>query len=135
MMTVGRASICLFDFVDQHLGGLAVADLVPDGGADRPGALVFADGHSLPLLCPHCAAAAELDEPDALLQQLAGLTLVAMEYADDEAGRQLLLLFAPDPALDLDDPDSEVVELATHPESARRLSCPRERRARHRQAG
>ncbi|MBP7691205.1 MAG: hypothetical protein KA764_04785 [Anaerolineales bacterium] len=135
LIEVGAERGCLFDFMDEHLGGLTVADVVPDSGPDRPGALVFADGHTLPLLCPHCAEAARLDEPDTLLTHLAGLTLVAFEYVDDDEGRQLLLLFAADPEADLDDETVELVEVATHPESARRLTCPRERRARYRQAG
>jgi hypothetical protein len=132
MIQTGEGYECLFDFVESHLGGLPVTDLVPDNGEDRPGALVFADGHTLPLLCPHCARAAQLDDPASLLDDLGGLTLVALEYADDEDGRNLRLLFAADPEVDLNEDGAELVELATHPESARRLACPAERRARHR---
>lgn len=121
---------CLFDFVDEHLGGLAVTDLVPDSGDDRPGALVFSDGHSLPLLCPHCAKAAYLEDPDQLLAQVAGLYLVALDYVEDEEGKNLLLLLAAEPDADPEDEAVTIVEVSTHPESARRLRCPAERRAR-----
>jgi hypothetical protein len=126
---------CLFDFLDDHLGGLAVMDLVPDTGEDRPGALVFADGHTLPLLCPHCGQAAWLEDPDELLALIAGLYLVGLEYVEDADEKQLLLLFSSYPEADLDDEATELLEIATHPESARRLACPAERRARYRARG
>lgn len=135
MMEAGGDIVCLFDFLDDHLGGLAVTDLVPDGGEDQPGALVFADGHSLPLLCPHCARAARLEDPQALLAQVAGQFLVGLEYAEEAGERQLFLLFAADPETRLDDENVELLEIATHPESARRLACPIERRARFRAGG
>jgi hypothetical protein len=132
MIQIGGSYECLFDFVDGHLGGLTVTDLVPDSGEDRPGALVFSDGHTLPLLCPHCAKAARLEDPEALMAQVAGLSLVALEYVEDEEGRSLLLLLAADPEADLESEETELLEVATHPESARRLTCPQERRARYR---
>lgn len=124
--------VCLFDFIDDHLGGNQVTDLVPDSGEDRPGALVFADGHSLPLLCPHCAKAAYLEDPEGLLAQVSGQYLVALEYVEDEEGRHLLLLFGADPEADPEDETLDLLEVSTHPESARRLACPGERRARQR---
>jgi hypothetical protein len=135
MMEAGGDIVCLFDFLGDHLGGLAVTDLVPDGGADQPGALVFSDGHSLPLLCPHCARAARLEDPSALLAQVAGQHLVGLEYAEEAGERQLFLLFAVDPEASLDDRDMDLLEITTHPESARRLACPAERRARFRATG
>ena len=54
---------------------------------------------------------------------------------DDDECRQLLLLFAADPEADPAGETVELLEVATNPESARRLTCPRERRARYRQAG
>ena len=45
--------VCLFEYVDAHVGGQAVRDLIP-GAADVPATLVFADGHVMPLLCAHC---------------------------------------------------------------------------------
>lgn len=135
IIEIGGGDLCLFDFVEDHLGGLAVTDLAPDGGPDQPGALIFSDGHSLPLLCPHCAHAAWLEDPDHLLTQVAGQYLVALEYEENDEGRHLLLLFAAGPEVDPADENAELVEVATHPESARRLACPVERRARRRQAG
>lgn len=133
LIEAGGETQCLFDFVDDHLGGRSVVDLVPDSGEGHPGALVFDDGHTLPLLCPHCAEAAWLEDPETLLAQVAGRYLVGLEYAEGPDGKELLLLMAPEPEVDLDDEDLELIEVATHPESVRRLTCPAERRARYRQ--
>lgn len=135
MIAAGGDVVCLFDFLEDHLAGLAVTDLVPDSADERPGALVFTDGHTLPLLCPHCSQAAQLDDPEALLAQVSGLYLVGLEYNEEADERQLILLFAADPAASPDDDTLELLEITTHPESARRLTCPPERRARFRATG
>jgi hypothetical protein len=121
MIHIRGSYVCLFKYVDAHLGGQMVRDLVP-GAQDAPAMLVFGDGHSLPLICAHCGKALHLDEPDAALEVIAGQYLVALEY--DEEANALVLLFSPDPDKGEGEP------IAVHLDSARKLVCPDQQRRR-----
>ncbi len=119
--------VCLFEYVDAHVGGQAVRDLIP-GTLNTPATLVFADGHVMPLLCAHCGKGLHVTDADAALEVIAGQSLVALEY--DKEDKALVLVFAPDPE---HREGGEAVPV--HLESARKLVCPREphqRRAKRR---
>lgn len=121
MVRIRGSYVCLFEYVDAHVGGQVVQDLVP-GTRDTPATLVFGDGHTLPLLCAHCGQALHIDEPDEALEAIAGQYLVALDY--DEDNNALVLVFAPDPH------GGEGETVAVHLDSARRLVCPDEQRRR-----
>lgn len=122
MIRVRGDDVCLFEYVDAHVGGQAVRDLIP-GTADVPAMLVFADGHVMPLLCAHCGQGLHVTDADAALEVIAGQYLVALEY--DEEDKALVLVFSPDPE---DREDGEAVPV--HLDSARKLVCPREQHRR-----
>jgi hypothetical protein len=118
--------VCALEYVDEHLGGKQVKDLVvvEDGLIT----ILFEDDHELPLLCPHCGDPIDVDE-DEFLNEVAGLYLVALEYvpADPEAGEYegIEFLFAADPDIDIDAAaDDDIYALLLHLDSARSIVCP-----------
>ncbi|HEY4690480.1 MAG TPA: hypothetical protein VIK33_14280 [Anaerolineae bacterium] len=127
MLRIDDEYVCILEYVDEHLGGKQVRDLVvvEDGLIT----LLFDDDHELPLLCPHCGDPIDVDE-DELLNEIAGLYLVALQYVPADAGTEnyesVEFLFASDPDADIDDiPDNvDVQSLLLHPDSARELVCP-----------
>lgn len=127
MLLIDDEYVCLLEYVDEHLGGGQVKDLVvvEDGLIT----LLFDDDHELPLLCPHCGDPIDVDE-DEFLNDMAGLYLVALQYVppDPEADEyeSIEFLFAADPEIDIDDipDDADVQILLLHPDSAREIVCP-----------
>jgi len=127
LLRIDDEDVCVLEYVDEHLGGKQVKDLVvvEDGLVT----ILFDDDHELPLLCPHCGNPLGLDE-DALLDEIEGLYLVALQWVpadpDAEVYEGIELLFAADPEMELDDlrDDEEVYTLLLHPDSARELACP-----------
>ena len=70
MLLIDDDYVCSLEYVDEHLGGKQVKDLVViDEGLIT---VLFEDDHELPLLCPHCGDPLDLDE-DELLSQIGGL--------------------------------------------------------------
>ena len=129
VIRVGDNYECVIERVDAHLGGKRVKDIVP-GKRKTPLTLVFEDGHTLPLLCPHCGGAlhAAPEDEDQVLEQSAGLYLVGVAYVEPSAEPEgIALAFASDPDADLEDLETELEELVLHLDSARRLTCPDER--------
>lgn len=122
MIHVRGDYVCLFEYVDTHVGGQAVRDLIP-GTLDAPARLVFSDGHVMPLLCAHCGKGLHFTDVDAALEVIAGQSLVALEY--DEEDKALVLVFSPDPE---DREGGEAVPV--HLDSARKLVCPSEQQQR-----
>jgi hypothetical protein len=127
LLEVDGEYVCILEYVDDHLGGKQVKDLIviEDGLIS----ILFDDDHELPLLCPHCGDAIDVDE-DEFLDEMADLYLVALQYvpADPQADEYegIEFLFASDPDVDVDDipEDVDVSTLVLHPDSARELLCP-----------
>ena len=127
MLRIEDEYVCILEYVDEHLGGKQVKDLiVAEGGLI---AILFDDDHELPLLCQHCGDPIEADA-DELLNELSGLYLAALQWvsADPESDEYegIEVLFAADPDVDVDrlPDDSEVHAIVLHPDSAWDLVCP-----------
>lgn len=132
MVRIGDGYECVIERVDTHLGGKRVKDIVP-GSQRTPVALVFEDGHTLPLLCPDCGDSLHIapEEEDEFLDEAAGLFLVGVAYVEaDQDPECLALVFTEDPEADPDDPDTPLAEVLLHLDSAQRLTCPGENRPR-----
>lgn len=130
MLRIDDAYECVVERIDDHLGGRQVKDVIP-AGKGAPVALVFDDGHTIPLLCPDCGGSVHMEDADSFLDSVAGLYLVGVsayvEEVEDGVEREALALgFAPEP----DGPEEpDVWEdsldwLPIHVESARRITCP-----------
>jgi hypothetical protein len=134
LIRIGDSYECVVERVDAHLGGKRVQDIVPSS-RKTPLTLVFADGHTLPLLCPDCSGALHITPQDEeqVLEHAAGLYLVGVAYlkqgeAEPDAPEMLALAFGLDPEADPGDLDAVEEELLLHLDSARRLTCPGESR-------
>jgi hypothetical protein len=93
---------CLHQVVQDHLLGRRIVDVLP-GEADEPFALVFHDGHILPLYCPACGEPDHIDsDPGEVLDILADLWVIAAEFlpADGESSEAVQLTLANDPRAD-----------------------------------
>ncbi len=115
MITVGDAYYCLFEYVDEQIGLRRITDVRP-GGGDAPATLVFENGKTLPLLCPHCGEPQHLDDADLFLQVAQGMCLFGMAWLDpreDAPDGALALRFSRSSSRLLDEQ-----ELATHWHSA-----------------
>jgi hypothetical protein len=135
LIRIGNSYECLIERVDAHIGGKRVRDIVPSS-PKTPLTLVFDDGHTLPLLCPDCGGALHVtaEEEDELLEQIGGLYVIGVGYVEPgmeepDSPEMLALAFGTDPNADPDEPDNVVDALYLHLASARRLTCPGERRA------
>ena len=137
MIRVGDNYECVIERVDSHVGGKRVKDIVPDS-IGIPFALVFEDAHTLPLLCSHCGRSLHVapKNEESALEEVAGLYLVALAYVEPgEEPEGLALVFARDPAADLEDPEASTQEILIHLDSARSLTCPDETRRAGEQEG
>ena len=57
MIAVDGSYHCVVEYLDAHLGGSQIKDIVPGDPEAQPATpthLVFCDGHTLPILCPDC---------------------------------------------------------------------------------
>lgn len=86
MIAIAGKSVCSVEHVLDHLTGKRIIDLLP-GQNERAPALIFADGHTLPLYCPECNG--PLRPPiseDEMLDFVNGLAVVCACFAplDDE---------------------------------------------------
>jgi len=127
MIQIDDEVVCALEHIDAHLGGSQVKDLVVvEEGLIS---VLFEDDHELPLLCPHCGDPIGMNE-DALLDEIAGLYLVALEYvpSDPEADEYegVEFLFASDPDVDVYDipEDVHTSTLLLHMNSVREIVCP-----------
>lgn len=134
LIRIGNNYECVIERVDAHLGGKRVQDTVP-GGAQTPLTLVFDDGHTLPLFCPDCGGAFHIqpDEEDKMLDEMTGLCVIGVAYVEPgavekDSPEMIVLAFGNSPEADPDQPDAIIEELYVHLDSARRLTCPGERR-------
>ncbi|HLF28060.1 MAG TPA: hypothetical protein VJG32_17125 [Anaerolineae bacterium] len=127
MFLIEGEYVCILEYVDEHLGGKQVKDLVVvEGGLIT---ILFDDNHELPLLCPHCGEPVSADE-DEFLDEISDLYLVALQYVpadgEEEEYEGIEFLFAADPDIDIDDipEEADVHTLLLHPDSAREIVCP-----------
>jgi hypothetical protein len=128
MLQIGDLYECAIERVDVHLGGKRVKDIIPDNQG-IPFALVFEDGHTLPLLCPDCGRSLHVatENEERVLNEAAGLFLVGLAYVEpEEEPNGLALVFARDPNADLENPETPTAEIMLHLDSARILTCPDE---------
>jgi len=136
-LQIGDRYECVIERVDAHLGGKQMKDIVPDNHG-VPFALVFEDGHTLPLLCPDCGRSLHVapENEERALNEAAGLYLVGLAYVEPkEEPSGLALVFARDPNADLENPETPTEEILLHLDSARRLTCPDEDSRLPRQGG
>lgn len=118
MIIIDDEFVCVAEFLSDHIDGSPITDLVTEPNL----ALVFQNGHTLPLLCPDCGGSLHIDDQNLLLDQINGLTVIEMEW--DEDGEALLLYFGrPDDDVDEDNID-DLPFLDVHLNSVRQLTCP-----------
>lgn len=131
MIAVNGSYHCVVEYLDAHLGGSQIKDIVPgdpEANPATPTYLVFCDGHTLPILCPDCGAAHTMGmEPDEFLEDMAGLYLVGFSYLppeeDEPEGIELIL--SQDPDLDPNDANDDNSDtLFVHLSSIQQLTCP-----------
>ena len=113
--------VCVAEYLFEHLDDTPVTDLVlkPDL------ALVFQNGHTLPLLWGAQEDAWNAEDSDALLEMLQGLSIIDVEWDEDD---QFLILYFGSP-VDLDealelDPLDMLTSIAVKVESVQRMTCP-----------
>lgn len=124
MIQIGNRYECVIERVDAHIGGKRVKDIIPDDQG-IPLALIFEDGHTLPLLCPDCGQSLHVspENKDQVLNEAAGLYLVGLAYVGPEEEPQgLAFVFSRDPNADLENPAASTQEILLHLDSARRLT-------------
>jgi hypothetical protein len=90
MITYAGKNVCSVEHVLDHLSGKRIVDLLPSQNGRAP-ALIFADGHTLPLYCADCNR--PLKPPisdDEMLDYVSSLSVVCACFAplDDEPQSQ-----------------------------------------------
>jgi hypothetical protein len=108
--------LCVTEYLDDHLGNSCVSDLISGPVL----ALVFQNGHTLPLLCPDCGQSLHIEDKNDLLDSLNGLTITAIRW--DHELEELALEFGP-PGVSPEDVDP-LDTLFVHLDSVREMTCP-----------
>jgi hypothetical protein len=131
MINVDGAYYCVVEYLDAHLGGGQIKDIVPgdnDAQPTVPTCLVFSDGHTLPILCPDCGEGHSLGmDADEFLEDMAGLYLIGFSYLppEDDEPEGIELILSEDQDLDPNDADDDNSEsLFVHLLSVQQLTCP-----------
>jgi hypothetical protein len=131
MIMVDGAYHCVVEYLDAHLGGNQIKDIVPgepDAQPTVPTLLVFTDGHTLPILCPDCGEAHSMGmDPDEFLEDMAGLYLIGFSYLppEDDEPEGIELILSEDEELDPQDADEDNSDtLFVHLLSVQQLTCP-----------
>ncbi len=131
MIAVDGSYHCVVEYLDAHLGGSQIKDIVPGDPEAQPATpthLVFCDGHTLPILCPDCGEAHTMGmEADEFLEDVAGLYLIGFSYLPPEEGEPegIELILAEDPDLDPNDANDDNSDtLFVHLLSVQQLTCP-----------
>ncbi len=100
----------MIKYTNELLGTQQVMDVIP-GLDGTPTKLVFANGHTLPLLCPDCGEPLHIEDTDKFLEGIAGLYLFALAYvppSEDAPEGCMEFVFAP--SLDESDMGDELPE-------------------------
>jgi hypothetical protein len=121
LIEIDGKTICPVEFAEQHLLGKQIVDFVPPDGV-HPVMLVFADGHTLPLVCAHCGRWLKLDDDeDAFLAVVQGRWVSAVRsapFADAEPGMPDAVCLA------LEAKNLPTMEIPLHPDSIAQLLLP-----------
>jgi hypothetical protein len=118
MISIGGNYCCVIVYANELLGTQQVMD-------DIPTRLIFANGHTLPLLCPDCGEPLHIEDTDEFLESIAGLYLFALAFvppSKDAPEGGMEFVFAPS----LDEADFELPEdsqsLMPHLDSVRGIA-------------
>ena len=133
MIEVAGVHYCVVEYLDAHLGGSQITDIVPGEPEAHPATptyLVFNDGHTLPIYCPDCGKAHSMGmDADEFLEDVSGLYLIGFGYLpmEEDEPEGIELIFADNPDLDPNDADEDNAEtLFVHLQSIQQLTCPDE---------
>jgi hypothetical protein len=130
MIQIGDRYVCALEYTSAHLGKKRVvrAEIRPD----RVAVFHFADGHSIPLLCPCCAGILCIAVDDAEFNRLAvGLHVVGVMIApyETENGEMfsdtVWLALSRNPDAHPNDPKELDEEFPVHLQSVLQLYCPK----------
>ena len=145
MLHLHGAHVCVAEYIFEHLDDAPVVDLLLEPEL----ALVFQNGHTLPLIAPITGLSLYADNEDAFLSHFNGLSVIDVEW--HEEGQALILHFgevvpeeatledeieplaayADDPGYEMADQEQEPVDsLALHLDSIRLMTCPYQSRQR-----
>jgi len=97
MIGIGEDYCCVIEYTDDLIGAQQVVDVIP-GLDNAPTRLLFANGYSLPLLCPDCGEPFHIEDADEFLDSAVGLYLFALAYvppSDEMPQGCMEFVFAP----------------------------------------
>jgi hypothetical protein len=132
LLEIHGAYVCSAEYIFEHLDNVPITDLVTSPEL----ALVFQNGHTLPLIAPDTGRSLEVDDDDRLLDELNGLSLMDVEWDDDRLafilhfGNALNIyddsaLTSADPAfLDEQEAFEPIESIAVHLNAIRHMTCP-----------
>ncbi len=116
MIFLDEEFTCVAEFLNAHINESPITDLITEPVL----ALVFQNGHTLPLLCPDCGGSSHIDDHNELLEEVNGLTIIDVDWDDDI--EELILEFGQSGSDENDDEDAPYLEV--HLDSVRGLTCP-----------
>ena len=125
------AYVCVAEYIFEHLDDTPITDLI----SNPEPALVFQNGHTLPLISPQTGQPFRLADEDQFLNNLSGLSLIDAEWEDDTQAIILYFGHAPggennpltegvDPAMEESEAFNAIDSLAVHLDSIRAMTCP-----------
>jgi hypothetical protein len=117
MIMIDEEFVCVSEYLYSHLAGACVTDLVTQPVL----ALVFQNGHTLPLLCPDCGQSLHVEDNNELLNGLSGLMVTAVVWDTDT--EELMIEFGHSDEADEEEEEPEA-SLSLHLDSVRELTCP-----------
>lgn len=115
MIDIEDEFVCVSEYLYAHLDGTPVIDLVTEPEL----ALVFQNGHTLPLLCPDCGQSLHIGDLDGLLETLTGMVIIDVDWNSVE--NALVIEFGL-PSATGDVQTGEI--LFVHLNSVQALTCP-----------
>ncbi len=114
---------CIGEYVFAHLYDTTVTDLISEPVLT----LVFQNGHTMPLLCPHCGQSLHINDEDLLLNTLNGLAIVDLGY-DPDTGAVILDFGKFPDDMDVESAFIDQIEpldsIEVHLNSIRGITCP-----------
>ncbi|MEM7035294.1 MAG: hypothetical protein AAF629_37490, partial [Chloroflexota bacterium] len=121
IITVQGVSVCVAEYVFEHLENTTVTDLITHPDL----VLVFQNGHTLPLYIPATGKPIFVDDDDELLDSLNGLSVIDVEWDEDE--KAVVLYFGQpmrEEPMTLSDEPELTISIGVHLNSIREMSCP-----------
>ena len=123
IIDLGGDTTCIGEYIFAHLFNTTVTDLIPEPVLT----LVFQNGHTMPLLCPHCGKSLHINDEDILLNTLNGLAIIDLGY-DPDTGTVILDFGTFPDDIDADSAFIDDIEpldsLNVHLDSIRGITCP-----------